>query len=217
LAGANGIFAPFAIGVALFVMMGAVTDLYERSGFRRARFKTALGRVRGLPRSIFGTTLAHFGLGLTLLGIVCETNWGTERIVALNPRETVSLRQYDLTFDGLQTREGPNFRELAAHFTVRNGSQVIGVMEPAKRSFSSRSTSTTEAALMNRGLSQLYVSLGEPNSDGTIAVRIYHKPLVLLIWLGAVVMVMGGALSLSDRRRRVGAPRPAKMALQPAE
>ena len=217
LAGANGIFAPFAIGMALFVMMGAVTDLYERSGFRRAPFKTALGRVRGLPRSIFGTTLAHFGLGLTLLGIVCETNWGTERIVALNPGETVSLRQYDLTFDGLTTREGPNYRELAAHFTVRNGAQIIGVMEPAKRSFASRSMSTTEAALMNRGFSQLYVSLGDPNPDGTIAVRIYHKPLVLLIWFGAVVMVMGGALSLSDRRRRVGAPRPAKMALQPAE
>jgi cytochrome c-type biogenesis protein CcmF len=127
------------------------------------------------------------------------------------------LSQYDLTFDGLATREGPNYRELAARFTVRSGGQIIGVMEPAKRSFTTRSTSTTEAALMNRGVSQLYVSLGDPNPDGTIAVRVYHKPLVLLIWLGAVVMVMGGALSLSDRRRRVGAPRPAKMALQPAE
>ena len=90
-------------------------------------------------------------------------------------------------------------------------------MEPAKRSFPVRGTATTEAALMNRGVSQLYVSLGDPNLDGSIAVRIYHKPLVLLIWLGPVVMVMGGALSLSDRRRRVGAPKPAKMALQPAE
>jgi cytochrome c-type biogenesis protein CcmF len=217
LAGASGIVAPFMIGLALFVMAGAATDLLERSGFRRAPFKTALGRVRGLPRSIFGSTLAHFGLGLTLLGIVCETNWSTERIVALNPGETVSLSQYDLTFDGLATREGPNYRELAARFTVRSGGQIIGVMEPAKRSFTTRSTSTTEAALMNRGVSQLYVSLGDPNPDGTIAVRVYHKPLVLLIWLGAVVMAMGGALSLSDRRRRVGAPRPAKMALQPAE
>jgi cytochrome c-type biogenesis protein CcmF len=77
--------------------------------------------------------------------------------------------------------------------------------------------STTEAALMNRGLSQLYISLGDPNPDGSIAVRIYYKPLVLLIWLGAVVMVTGGALSLSDRRRRVGAPKPAHAALQPAE
>jgi cytochrome c-type biogenesis protein CcmF len=92
-------------------------------------------------------------------------------------------------------------------------------MEPSKRSFVARGTSTTEAALMTRGFSQLYLSLGEPNPDGTIAVRLYHKPLVLLIWLGAVVMALGGALSLSDRRLRVGAPKPArsKTALQAAE
>jgi cytochrome c-type biogenesis protein CcmF len=83
--------------------------------------------------------------------------------------------------------------------------------------------STTEAALMTRGASQLYLSLGDVGSDGAIAVRLYHKPLVLLIWLGAVVMVLGGALSLSDRRLRVGAPKPGrnkparKAALQPAE
>ena len=72
---------------------------------------------------------------------------------------------------------------------------------------------------MARGFSQLYLSLGDPEPDGSIAVRLYHKPLVLLIWLGAVVMVIGGALSLSDRRLRVGAPQPArgKPAMQPAE
>jgi cytochrome c-type biogenesis protein CcmF len=78
---------------------------------------------------------------------------------------------------------------------------------------------TTEAALMSRGVSQLYVSLGDPNPDGSVAVRLYFKPHVLLIWLGAMFMFIGGGLSLSDRRLRVGAPRPAKPkpALQPAE
>ena len=84
------------------------------------------------------------------------------------------------------------------------------MLEPAKRSFPARNTSTTEAALMTRGVSQLYVSLGDPNEDGSISVRIYHKPLVLLIWLGTLVMVFGGGLSLSDRRLRVGAPKPAR-------
>jgi cytochrome c-type biogenesis protein CcmF len=139
-------------------------------------------------------------------------------IVAVKPGATVSLRSYDLTFDGLVTRQGPNYREQAAKFTLRQGGNVIGVMEPSKRSFPSRQSSTTEAALMTRGVSQLYLSLGDPNSDGSIAVRLYHKPLVLLIWLGAVVMFLGGALSLSDRRLRIGAPRPAaKPAMQPAE
>jgi cytochrome c-type biogenesis protein CcmF len=73
--------------------------------------------------------------------------------------------------------------------------------------------------LLRRGFGQLYLSLGDPNPDGSVAVRLYLKPLVLLIWLGAMVMVIGGALSLSDRRLRVGAPKPAKAkaAMQPAE
>jgi len=102
---------------------------------------------------------------------------------------------------------------------VRQNGTVLGTMEPSKRTFPSRQSSTTEAALMTRGVSQLYLSLGDPNDDGSIAIRLYHKPLVLLIWLGAVVMVIGGGLSLSDRRLRVGAPKPArsKAVLQPAE
>jgi cytochrome c-type biogenesis protein CcmF len=203
-------------------MVGAMADLFGRIGFRRVPLITALARARGLPRSAFGTAVAHFGLGVSLLGIVCASTWGTERIVALKPAETVSLASYDLVFEGMVNRQGPNYRELAARFTVRNAGEVIGTMEPSKRSFPSRQSSTTEAALMTRGFSQLYLSLGDPNPDGSVAVRLYHKPLVLLIWLGAVVMMLGGLLSLSDRRLRVGAPTPAKRlagksAMQPAE
>jgi len=214
------VLAPFGIGLAAFVMAGALTDLIERSGLMRVPFATALTRARGLPRSAWGTVFAHFGLGVTLLGIVCVSTWGDEQIVEMKPNATVSLRSYDLTFDGMVTRQGPNYRELIAKFTVRQGGETIGTMEPSKRTFPSRQSSTTEAALMTRGVSQLYLSLGDPNPDGSIAMRLYHKPLVLLVWLGAVVMFIGGALSLSDRRLRVGAPRPAKTSrptMQPAE
>jgi cytochrome c-type biogenesis protein CcmF len=214
------VLAPFGIGLAAFVMAGAVTDFVERTGLLRVPFATAMMRAKGLPRSAFGTMFAHFGLGVSLLGIVCASTWGVEQIVAMKPGATVSLRSYDLTFDGMVTRQGPNYRETIAKFTVRQGGNVIGAMEPSKRIFPSRQSSTTEAALMTRGVSQLYLSLGDPNEDGSIAVRLYHKPLVLLIWLGAVVMFLGGALSLSDRRLRIGAPKPAKSggrAMQPAE
>ena len=217
--GGGPILVPFAIGLALYVMAGAVTEIVERTGLLKVPFLTAFARARGLPRSAWGGAFAHFGLGLTLLGIIGETQWGIERIAELKPGQTISIRRYDLKFDGMNTRQGPNYRELSAHFTVRRHGDVIGVMEPAKRSFPSRGSSTTETALMTRGFSQLYLSLGDPNPDGSVAVRLYYKPLVLLIWLGAVVMVVGGALSLSDRRLRVGAPKPARSrtALAPAE
>jgi cytochrome c-type biogenesis protein CcmF len=219
--GVGSVLAPFGIGLALYVAAGALTDLAERTGLLRVPLAAAWARAAGMPRSVWGTAIAHAGMSLTLLGIVCASTWGTERIVALKPSQVVSLSGYDLTFDGITQRGGPNFRELAAKFTVREGGSVIGLMEPSKRSFASRNTSTTEAALMARGVSQLYLSLGDVNDDGSVAIRVYFKPLVLLIWLGAVVMALGGALSLSDRRLRIGAPKPAtkspKSTLQPAE
>jgi cytochrome c-type biogenesis protein CcmF len=193
LAGAKSVLAPFVIGLAFFVMAGAVSELAERTQLFRLPAAFALARARGLPRSAWGTALAHFGLGVSLFGIVCETQWGAERIASVKPGQTLELRGYELRFDGLDERQGPNYRELAGRFTVRRDGETIAVMEPAKRSFPARENATTEAALMTRGFSQLYLSLGDPGGDGAINVRLYHKPLVLLIWLGAVVMALGGA------------------------
>src|SRR5262245_9913725 len=217
--GGGPILVPFAFGLAIFVIAGALTDLVERTAFLKVPLPTAFARARGLPRSAWGTAIAHIGLGVTLLGIVGETQLGSERIAEMKPGQSISIRRYDLHFDALLERQGPNYSEMAARFTVRRAGELVGTMEPSKRTFPSRGSGTTESALMTRGVGQLYLSLGELNPDGSIAVRLYHKPLVLLIWLGAVVMVIGGGFSLSDRRLRVGAPKPArsKAVMQPAE
>jgi len=163
--------------------------------------------------------VAHAGLGVTLIGIVCETTWSSERIASMKVGDVAEISGYSAKLDSFGQQQGPNFREMVARFTVTLDGRSVGVMTPSKRNFTTRASSTTEAALLTRGASQLYVSLGDVNADGSIAVRIYHKPLVLLIWLGAVIMACGGLLSLSDRRLRVGAPKPAKVprALQAAE
>jgi cytochrome c-type biogenesis protein CcmF len=212
-------FAPLAIGLAIFVILGALTDIAERSMLFRMPLSIALRRARGLPRASWGTMFAHIGVGVALIGIVCETTWNTELISTLKPGDVAKVAGYELKLDDISQRQGPNFGEMLAHFTVSEGGKVIGTMAPSKRSFSTRAMSTTEAALMSRGVSQLYVSLGDTAASGAIAVRIYHKPMVLLIWFGPLLMAFGGLLSLSDRRLRVGAPKPAKASrnLQPAE
>ena len=133
--------------------------------------------------------------------------------------DVAKVAGYELKLDGLTPRQGPNYREVISQFSVSLDGEPLPAMTPSKRSFTTRGMSTTEAALLTRGASQLYVSLGDTTADGGIAVRIYHKPLVLLIWWGPVLMAFGGMLSLSDRRLRVGAPKPAraKQRLQPAE
>ena len=211
-------FAPLAIGLAVFVIGGALSDLAERTALFRVPPATAMARARGLPRATWGTAFAHAGVGVALIGIVCETTWNSEYIGSMKPNDVATVAGYQLKLDGVSERQGPNFREMIAQFTVSLDGETLRVMTPSKRNFTTRESSTTEAALLTRGASQLYVSLGEP-SAGAIAVRIYHKPLVLLIWWGPVLMAFGGLLSLSDRRLRVGAPKPAKAAraLQPAE
>ena len=211
--------APLAIGLATFVVAGAMSDLAERIGLFRLPAATAMQRARGLPRSTWGSAFAHAGLGVALIGVVCETTWNSEYIATMRPDDVAKVAGYELRLDGLAPRQGPNFRELVASFTVSLDSQRLAVMTPSKRNFTTRGMSTTEAALLSRGVSQLYISLGDPTADGAIAVRIYHKPLVLLIWFGPVLMAFGGILSLSDRRLRVGAPKPAKAlgGLQAAE
>jgi cytochrome c-type biogenesis protein CcmF len=206
----GGALAPLAIGLAVFVIAGALTDVAERAGLFRLPLAIAVRRARGLPRSNWGTMFAHAGLGIALIGIVFETTGNSEYIGSMKPEDIAPIAGYQLTLDGLTQQQGPNFREMVAKFTVTLNGQQLGTMTPSKRNFTTRGSSTTEAALLTRGASQLYVSLGEIAPDGAVAVRIYHKPMVLLIWFGPVLMALGGMLSLSDRRLRVGAPKPAK-------
>jgi len=211
--------APLAIGLAAFVIVGALSDMIERVGLLRVPLATAARRARGLPRSSWGTMFAHAGIGVALIGIVCETTWNSEYIKSMKIGEVAAIAGYELKLDCISQRQGPNFREMVAQFSVVQNGRLLDTMTPSKRSFTTRGATTTEAALLTRGASQLYISLGDTAGDGTIAVRIYHKPLVLLIWFGPVLIAFGGLLSLSDRRLRVGAPKPAKSlrGLQAAE
>ena len=207
----GAVLAPLAIGLAVFVIAGALCDLAERTGLFRIPLVRSLSRARGLPRAAWGSACAHAGLGVALIGIVCETTWNSEYIATMRPGDVAKVAGYELKLDGITQRQGPNFREQIAQFSVSLDGAPLGVMTPSKRNFTTRGgASTTEAALLTRGVSQLYISLGDPNADGSIAVRLYHKPLVLLIWYGPVLMAFGGMLSLSDRRLRVGAPKPAR-------
>jgi cytochrome c-type biogenesis protein CcmF len=201
------------------VITGALSDIVERTALFRLPLQASLRRARGLPRATWGTMFAHAGVGVALIGIVCETTWNSEYIATMKPDDYARVAGYQLRLDDVTQRQGPNYREMVAQFTVNLDGEKLSVMTPSKRNFTTRGSSTTEAALLTRGASQLYISLGETTADGGIGVRIYHKPLVLLIWWGPVLMAFGGMLSLSDRRLRVGAPKPAKAlrGLQAAE
>jgi cytochrome c-type biogenesis protein CcmF len=201
------VFAALGVGLAVWLVAGALTDLAVKSGAGSVAPAVMLRRFAGLPRSVFGTALAHLGLGLTLLGIVGTLCFGTERILTMRAGETVELSGHTLRFEGLFPQKGPNFTEDRARFLlIGTDGNANGEISSAKRFFQARQMATTESGIRTIGLSQLYLSLGDENNDGSVVVRLWWKPLVTLIWGGGLVMMAGAAMSLADRRLRVGAP-----------
>ncbi|MET0606111.1 MAG: heme lyase CcmF/NrfE family subunit [Beijerinckiaceae bacterium] len=210
-------FAPLAIGAGVWLIVGAFAEVATRAFAKGQPLATSWSRLAGLPRSAFGTAVAHAGVGVTVIGLAA-TAWSDERVALMQPGQTIDIGGYALTLESVAPRRGPNYRSDVATFAILRGGEKMGSIDSARRVYLARNMPTTEAGLWTRGASQVYVSIGETESDGAITVRAYYKPLVLLIWLGAVVMAAGGVLSLSDRRR-IGAPKPARSAPspQPAE
>lgn len=201
------VFAALGFGVAAWLILGALTDLALKAGLPKAKPRVAVRRLFGLPGSAFGTVLAHAGLGLTLLGIVSVEALQVERFETMKPGDTMEIAGKSLRFEGLVPIRGANYLEDQGRFTITsaNGS-AQGTVSSAKRIYTARQMPTTEAGIRTFGFSQLYVSLGDPTDDGGIVVRAWWKPMITLMWLGALVMMVGGVFSLADRRLRVGAP-----------
>ena len=206
------VLAALGIGLGVWLVLGALTDLVIKSGLGKAAPSVAFSRFRGLPRSVFGTALAHAGIGLTTIGIISVTTLETEKIAAMQPGETVEIQGYNLRFGSLRPFTGPNYTEDQATFILtRVTGKPLGEVVSSKRLYTARQMPTTEAGIRTLGLSQLYVSLGDQTPNGKIVVRIWWKPMVTLIWLGALVMMIGGTVSLLDRRLRIGAPMPRRI------
>jgi cytochrome c-type biogenesis protein CcmF len=218
----GSVMAPLGVGLAFWLMAGALFEVAWRVKAFRVPVDESWLRLRALPRSAFGTMVAHFGIGVVVLGIVSTSAWRTEVITVLKPGESVAIAGRTVTFEGVTSRVGPNYTETVGGFTAREGDRVVAELESSKRVFSVRDQPTTEAGIRSFLAGDLYVVLGDPAPDGAYTVRMYDNPLVAMLWLGTVAMMIGGALSLSDRRLRVGAPRRSRTALaqpqpQPAE
>jgi cytochrome c-type biogenesis protein CcmF len=199
--------APFlsviCAGLAIYLVIGAFSDIAIRVAPRGTPLRSILARLRGLPLSAFGTSIAHAGVGLTLLGLAA-TGWGVEKIVAMQKGVAYDVGPYRIEIEDVATRNGPNYAETFAAMTVREGETLLARIEPAKRFYQARRMARTEAGIVTLGLGQVYVALGEQHENGTLDARLYYKPLVTLIWLGALAMALGGACSLADRRLRIG-------------
>ncbi len=191
---AGVILAAWAAGTALIEPMHRIRQRLQ-------------GRHVTLPRALWGMSLAHVGAGCLVLGITVTTLLGIEQDQVLRPGQSATVAGYRFTFNGVSMVDGPNYQAEQGSFDVDKGGTPVANMRPEKRQYST--TVTTEAAI-EPGLSRdLYIALGNPLGDGSWSVRLQYKPLVRFIWLGGLLMMLGGLLAASDRRYRVRADEPA--------
>nr|WP_210259831.1 heme lyase CcmF/NrfE family subunit [Martelella sp. HB161492] len=200
-----------AVALAVFLILGALSDLVYRSGFGRVSPAVAMSRFLGLPRSAFGAALAHLGLGVSVLGIVVVSLFATENVLEMQTGDRTEIGNFQITYLRKEPARGPNYVETRRYFGVaRRSGAKLGEVYAAKRVYLANDMPTTEAGMLTRWVSQIYISLGDDSKDGKTVVRIWWKPGILLIWLGAIVMAVGGGVSLSDRRLRLGVPQRSK-------
>lgn len=211
--GLNGgpwLAAVFA-GVAIYLIAGSFFDIAGRLVAGGSNVRNVWGRVIGMPRAAWGAAIAHAGVGVTLLGLAA-TGWGVETIAGFKAGETLQAGPYAITLDKVQPRQGPNYSETVAFMTVRKGGVLVAKMEPSRRFFTARKTTTSQAGLKTFAFGHIHIVISQQDKSGALSTRIYWKPYVSLIWLGALIMALGGALSLSDRRIRITAGRRKRVA-----
>jgi cytochrome c-type biogenesis protein CcmF len=199
--------------------VGALAELMAKTRAGEIPWADSWARLRGLPRSSLGTTCAHLGVGMMVLGVVATSAYQQEKVLAMKSGERTVIAGYSLNFKGTHQARGPNYGEEVGTLEVTRGGRPLTTLYPAKRLYDQPKQPTTEAGIHASIAGDLYAVLGDRHDDGGYTIRLYFNPLVRLIWLGAIVMFIGGGLSLSDRRLRVGAPKRARVraAVQAAE
>jgi cytochrome c-type biogenesis protein CcmF len=197
--------APLGVGLGVFLVLGSMNDIVTRCRTKGGSFKTMMLKAAGLPRSAWGTAIAHTGVGVTVIGIAA-TAWSVEALGTLRTGDRLAAGPYEATLVRVVPRTGPNYREDVVTLAITRGGDEVGSVETMKRLYLTRGMPTTEAGILTVGASQVYASVGEVQADGSIGIRLFYKPLILFIWLGGVIMAIGGVMSLTDRRLRVGAP-----------
>ena len=202
----SAVLAVFGLGLAAWLVVGAFADLAERTKLFRTPPAASWSRLRSVPRSALGMTLAHGGLGIVVAGIVASSAWRAEDVLVMRPGQSAEISGYSVLFEGVRQVNGPNYTAERGEFVVSRDGTQLARLNPEKRFFPVQQQSTTEAAIRTTGFGDLYVVLGDDQGNGARAVRIYHNPLAPWLWVGAVIMVIGGLISLTDRRYRVGVP-----------
>jgi len=199
----QSLLGPIGVALGAWLVGGALIDLFTRSG--RGAIGQRLGRLLRLPRADWGKAVAHSGLGLTIFGVATLMAWQAEDIRVVQVGDSFEISGYEVTLVGVENLPGPNYSSTMAEMKVTRNGRDVATLFPEKRFYPVAGMPTTEAGIHANLARDVYLVIGDPQAGGGWAVRSYVKPFANWIWLGTIIMGLGGLLSLSDRRYRVAA------------
>jgi cytochrome c-type biogenesis protein CcmF len=195
--GAASVMVVALFAAALWLLFGAGLDLAQRL----APYRSRLIKFWTLPANAFSAPLAHAGLAVMLLGILAATQWRAEIVVAAAPNQQINIAGISLRYDGLREIDGPNYRAEQARLTYLTGRHQGTHIFPERRFYEAERAQTTEAAITTDMTGHLYAVVGETSGDKRV-LRLWYHPYVAFIWLGALLMALGGSFALVTRLRR---------------
>jgi cytochrome c-type biogenesis protein CcmF len=196
-----------SISIALWVCASSLLD-----PVRRLVLRTGAPMTRGQV----GMVLAHFGVGVFMLGATVTSAYNFERDYSARPGDRIEAGGYEFLFNGIRTVQGPNFVADEAEVELRQEGELIAVLKPQIRTYQVQREPMTEAAIDTNILRDVFVALGEPLGDNAWSLRLRVKPLITLLWLGVGLMAFGGLVAVTDRRYRAAARQTQAAAAQPA-
>jgi cytochrome c-type biogenesis protein CcmF len=154
---------------------------------------------------------AHLGVGVMVMGIAVVSHYSVQKDLRMGVGDEATLGEYEFTFMGVENVIGPNFTAVEGQVKVVKNDQLVTYLLPQKRTYTARGQTMTEASIDPALSRDIYVAMGEPLADGAWAMRLHIKPMIRWIWLGALMMALGGVLAVWDKRyRRTSSAKSAK-------
>ncbi|MCO4846791.1 MAG: heme lyase CcmF/NrfE family subunit [Yoonia sp.] len=202
--------AVLSMAIAVWLLLATLREWSLRIKLGQVGFGESLDRLRRVPRSSHGMTLAHAGLAVCMFGFIGSSAWKSEEVLFVEPGTQIEIAGFDVTFEGTERVQGPNYVAAVGVLRVSRNGREVTVLRPERRTYPVAQSQTTEAAIRSTPAGDLYASITEPanqDMDGKWTLRILYEPLVGLVWLGSLMLVLGGLTSLTDRRLRVGTPK----------
>ncbi|HRX04271.1 MAG TPA: heme lyase CcmF/NrfE family subunit [Anaerolineae bacterium] len=207
------------LGLAIWIIVGSLLMIVHRAKLGKTSAASSWSLARHAPRAFYGMVIAHLGLGLVVAAITTVMTWQKENILTMKPGETTDIAGYTVLLRQVNRAPGSNYDAERGIFDISRNGNAVTTVSAERRFYQVQQRQTTETGISTNLIWNIYVALGEPDDQGRWVVRLYYHPLAPWLWLGGLTMALGGFLSLSDRRFRVGAPQRAQaiLATAPAE